>query len=106
VSRDTRLTSEQPANDAADLRFRRGPRPTERRLRHRDMHCTVGSDEEREQRGAGRQHAGEWQGTPHGQSTVILFANIMPKLVLTPPSAKVRSFSACALAEPSFGRCN
>jgi mRNA degradation ribonuclease J1/J2 len=38
-----------------------------------------------------------------GQSTVILLANIMPKLAFG-PSMKVCSLSFCAVAVPSLGR--
>ncbi len=40
-----------------------------------------------------------------GNSTVILLANIMPKLALL-PSRKFCSPSFCAAAVPSFGRSN
>src|SRR5579863_3372139 len=40
---------------------------------------------------------------PHGQATVILLANIAPKLELS-PLRKFCSPSFCALTVPSFGR--
>ena len=65
------------------------------------MERGIGQADDEENSGAGEQPAPKrremWL---QGQSTVILLANIMPKLALG-PSMKVCSLSFCAVAVPS-----
>ena len=65
--------------DIADLRLGRRPRPAERILRHQRMQAGIEDDDGRERRGRHRNASREACGQrPHGQSTMILLANIAP----------------------------
>ena len=75
-----RLLGQDPSDDAADLRFGGRPRPAERVLRHQGVHDAVsqqnhGKRSDGDDRKAREARAGIWL---HGQSTVILLANIAP----------------------------
>src|SRR5439155_26701547 len=73
------LLGEDPPDDAADLRLGWRPRAAERILRHQRMYTGVENDRGRERCGRDRDASREpcpYQ--PHGQSTMILLANIAP----------------------------
>src|SRR5262249_15440525 len=95
---------EQPADNAADLRRGRWPRPAERILRQQQVDRAVDAPQQRQCRQAEPERADRWQtqSRPHGQSTVILLTNIMPKSALV-PFAKACPPRFWASAVPSLG---
>src|SRR5580692_8608844 len=84
----------------------RRPHTPEGRLRGNDMDNSVCRQHRSRRDRADCEDPPEAQADlarPHGHVTVILLANIAPKLELT-PFVKVCSSMPCALAAPSFGR--